>query len=82
MTEAKKREREEWERNRAIVAHSVAEQITAIPTITFQGALDTVGMVKEIIERDMKRRRAYTSPEIRDTWGTVIEAAGEGAPAG
>ncbi len=73
MTEAEKKEREEWERNRAIVAHSVAKQITEIPKITFQGALDTAEIVKTIIERDMKRQRAYTSPEIRDRWGTVIE---------
>lgn len=37
------------------------------------GALDTVEMVKEIIERDMKRHKAYTSPEIRDRWGNIIE---------
>lgn len=65
--------RKEWQKKKAILAHSIAEQITSIPNITFQGALEIAEIVKETIERDMKQTRAHTTKEIRDRWGKVIE---------
>ena len=74
MTDVERRAKEkEWRTKQAILAHSIAEQITSIPNITFQGALEMVDLARGQIERDMKWTRAYTSPEIRDRWGAVIE---------
>lgn len=73
MTEQERKQRKEWDIKEAVIVHSIAEQITAIPNITFQGALGIAERVRETIERDMKQTRAYTTKEIRDSWGGIIE---------
>lgn len=80
MTEQKKMEKQkEWQKKEAIMAHEIAKQITSIPNITFQGALKIAEMAKGIIERDMKQTGAYTTEEIRDRWGNLIEVPQEDA---
>ena len=83
MTEAERRKkRQDKDREAAILAHSIAAQVAAVEGITYYGAFHILDHAKAILENEMKKQRPTVPPEIRDTWVTVIETAGEGAPAG
>lgn len=78
MTEQEKRK--EWDKKAAIIAHSIAEQITAIENITNYGALRIVDHVKYIIESSMENQPPKIKTEIRDKWGNIIEMPEAEAP--
>ena len=82
MTEAEKKKREKYDRDAAILAHSIAAQVAAVDNLTYYGAFHILEHAKEILDNEMKKQRPTVPKETRDKWGTVIEAAGEGAPAG
>lgn len=82
MTEAEKKKREKYDRDAAILAHSIAAQVAAVDNITYYGAFHILDHAKGILENEMKKQRPTVPPEIRDKWGNEIEAAGEAAPAG
>lgn len=73
MTEAEKKKREKYDREAAILAHSIAAQVAAVEDITYYGAFHILDHVKAILENEMKRQRAKAPAEVRDRWGDVIE---------
>lgn len=75
-----KTKQQEWNEKSAIIAHSIAIQITSVENITNYGALEIADHVKSIIENGMKNQTPKIGPEIRDTWGNVIKIPGAKAP--
>lgn len=73
MTEAEKKKREKYDREAAILAHSIAAQVAAVEDITYYGAFHILDYAKAILENEMKRQRAKAPAEVRDRWGDVIE---------
>ncbi len=73
MTEAEKKKREKYDREAAILAHSIAAQVAAAEDITYYGAFHILDHAKAILENEMKRQRAKAPAEVRDRWGDVIE---------
>ena len=58
MTEAEKKKREKYDREAAILAHSIAAQVAAVEDITYYGAFHILDHAKAILENEMKRQRA------------------------
>ena len=58
MTEAEKKKREKYDREAAILAHSIAAQVAAAEDITYSGAFHILDHAKAILENEMKRQRA------------------------
>ena len=73
MTEAEKKKREKYDREAAILAHSIAAQVAAAEDITYSGAFHILDHAKAILENEMKRQRAKAPAEVRDRGGDVIK---------
>ena len=73
---------QEAEKRRCVIAYGIAKEICE-KTQTYKEALymteKVADMAKGIIERDMKQTGAYTTEEIRDRWGNLIEVPQEDA---
>ena len=57
MTEAEKKKREKYDRDAAILAHSIAAQVAAVDNITYYGAFHILDHAKEILARQYRRKR-------------------------
>lgn len=73
MTEEQRERYRKHRENMAIMAHSIAEQVVAMPGVSFQEAFETLALAKANIERSRDWARATVRPEILDEWGQVIE---------
>ncbi len=72
MTEKEREKRRERVKKKTIVAHSIARQAAGIEDGTYQEALQIIDEAKNILEKSMKKQRAWVPPEIRDSWGVII----------
>lgn len=80
MTYKEKEQRREREMELAILTHSIAKQAAAGENVTYSEVIQILNNAKAIVVRNMEKQRAEVPPEVRDTWGAVIEVSGTEVP--